>query len=64
MGLPALFGRIVIPSVVRDELAHREAPEAVAVGWKGRLLGSKSTRISMARCIQNWMISTKESERL
>ncbi len=27
--LPALFGTVIIPTVVRDELCHPRAPEAV-----------------------------------
>jgi predicted nucleic acid-binding protein len=32
--LPSLFGRIFLPSIVRDELAHIEAPERVR-DWIG-----------------------------
>jgi predicted nucleic acid-binding protein len=27
--LPILFGKVIIPFAVRDELAHRQAPDAV-----------------------------------
>jgi predicted nucleic acid-binding protein len=33
--LPMLFGKVFLPSVVRDELAHIEAPEKVR-GWIGQ----------------------------
>ncbi|HXB70914.1 MAG TPA: hypothetical protein VNY05_21950 [Candidatus Acidoferrales bacterium] len=41
--LPALYGRVLIPPAVADELSHENTPAAVrAPGWPRNRVGSKS----------------------
>jgi predicted nucleic acid-binding protein len=61
--LPELFERVLVPQVVRDELANAEARRPCATGSRVRQAGWTCGRLIRVRTMLPWRSSTRASAR-
>jgi predicted nucleic acid-binding protein len=61
--LQKLFERVLVPQVVRDELANTEAPRPCATGSRVRQAGLTCSRLIRAPTMLPWRSSTRASAR-
>ena len=48
--LPALYGRVIIPLTVTNELGHENAPRPCVSGWRPGPIGLRSGNLQMPGC--------------